>query len=132
MHPDVLVVEDDPSVRKLFMDLMEDEGYSARGACNGWEALEECERQLPDLVLLDLRMPELDGYSMLKEIDRRGWPPFPVVVVSGNATIANGLGSRVTDALQKPVDLDVLCQAAMRALGQRAEQQTTAPRLASA
>lgn len=114
---DVLVVDDDQLVRSLFTDVMRDEGYAPREACNGREALEECERQLPDLLLLDLRMPVLDGYEVLRELDLRGWPPFPVILVTGNAIIASGLSARITASLRKPVDLDDLCEAAIRALG---------------
>lgn len=112
----VLVVDDDPLVRRLFIDVMEDEGYAVRGACNGREAIEECERQLPDLLLLDLMMPVLDGYAVLEEIDLRGMASFPVVLVTGNANITSGLSDRISDTLRKPVDLDDLCQAATHAL----------------
>lgn len=119
VHPNVLVVDDDPSIRRLFIDIMEDEGYVTRGACDGREALAELDRELPDLLLLDLRMPVLDGFDVLRELDLRGLPSFPVIVITGNAIVTSGLSARITDTLRKPVDLEDLCLAATRALAFR-------------
>jgi len=107
---DVLVVDDDDMIRTLLLDVMRDEGYTARGASNGREALEECERRLPELLLLDLTMPVLDGYGVLRQLDQGNWPWFPVIVVSGNAEASRSLSSRVTAVFRKPVDLDPLCR----------------------
>lgn len=107
---DVLVVDDDELVRRLLIDLMRDEGYTARGASNGRDALEECERRLPELLLLDLAMPVLDGYEVLRELDQGDWPRFPIIVVSGNSDVSRSLSPRVAAVLRKPVDLVPLCR----------------------
>ncbi len=123
----VLIVDDEDLIRRLVMNVMEDEGYVVRGARNGREAIDECARHLPDLVLLDLRMPVLDGYSALAEMDRLGLPGFPVIVVTGNANFSCDFSARVTDVLRKPFDLDHLCRAVRHALGVTAASQWSAP-----
>lgn len=117
MRPvDVLVVDDDPIVRSFLSDVMKDEGYSTRSADNGRAALEECDHHRPDLMLLDLRMPLLDGMSTILEIERQGWEWFPIVIVTGDFNTPRDLPTRVVAVLRKPVDLDELCRTTRSAL----------------
>ena len=69
----VLVVDDDAPIRIMLRRMLEDEGYDVVLAANGLEALSYCERGLPDLVLLDIGMPDMDGYAFVEEFVRRGW-----------------------------------------------------------
>src|SRR5690606_12657197 len=69
--------------RRLLVDLLEGEGYEARSAADGLEALAECERELPRLLITDLQMPNMDGAELVAELERRRLGTFPVIVVSG-------------------------------------------------
>lgn len=101
----VLVVEDDDEIRELVCDLLVGEGYLALPASNGRVALEAMERAVPDLVLLDLMMPVMNGWQLLDEMKRRPQlEPVPVVVVSALDQQPNG----VVGQIRKPFDLDAL------------------------
>ena len=107
----VLIVEDDAVTRELMCDLLEDDGYEVEVATSGAEALLRLGQQLPDLVVLDLMLPDGDGLAFLRR--RRDLAPFaaiPVLVVSAAASEhlvdAKNLGA---DALvYKPFDIDAL------------------------
>jgi len=67
----ILVVDDDPGIVTLIITMLKKDGYTTLGAVNGREALEHYERARPDLILLDLAMPGMDGFKVLAEIRRR-------------------------------------------------------------
>lgn len=73
MTSTILVVDDDPPIRVMLRRMLEDEGYDVALAADGLEALSYCERQMPDMVLLDIGMPYMDGYEFVEEFIRRGW-----------------------------------------------------------
>jgi len=115
----VLVVDDEPDIRDLLRDVLQDEGYRVSLCASAAEARSACARERPDLALLDIWMPEEDGLSLL-----RSWtaPPglaFPVVMMSGHGTIdtaveATRLGA--WDFIEKPVALARLLITLQRAL----------------
>src|SRR2546421_12180972 len=76
----VLVVEDSPVAREVVMKILEREGYNVVGACNGLEALDGLHAQIPDLMLLDVMMPEMDGMTLLQEL--RHEPQYKEMPVS--------------------------------------------------
>jgi CheY-like chemotaxis protein len=79
----VLVVEDDAGVRQTLADVLQDVGYMVDGAVDGAEAIEQMERSRPDLVLLDLHMPGMDGWEFLAvKAARSGLAEVPVLVLS--------------------------------------------------
>ncbi len=79
----VLVVEDDPDVVDLLQRMLEREGWTVTIAVNGREGLERVENNLPELILLDLMMPQMDGFEFLHELRKRDeWRAIPVVVVT--------------------------------------------------
>ena len=80
----VLVVDDEPKFLEIIQRRLEDEGYSVATACNGKEALEKIEELKPDAVLLDVMMPELDGFNTLKKIREsdKALPVFIITVLS--------------------------------------------------
>jgi DNA-binding response OmpR family regulator len=87
----VLVVEDDEAIRQTLMDVLQDGGYKVDGAQDGADALEQMERRRPDLVLLDLHMPGMDGWEFLAiKAGRTGLADVPVLVLS--ATGERGIG----------------------------------------
>lgn len=84
--PLVLVVDDDAGVRKLVRVALELEGYSVREAGSADEGMRAVGEQEPDLILLDVMMPHVDGWEMLRRIqDRHGIGAIPVVMFSGKA-----------------------------------------------
>ena len=106
----ILVVDDEPNIRTTFSRALDLEGFSVATAADAATALTEAERFQPDLVLLDLRLPDHDGLWVLTELQKLPAPP-PVVMMSGHGTLdsavkATRLGA--LDFLEKPVQVDRL------------------------
>jgi CheY-like chemotaxis protein len=111
----VLVVDDERDVRTLVCHILVDQGYEVDSAADGREALEKIRTGAPDLVVLDLMMPEVDGWHVLREL--KGVPSAPRVVVLS----AFGDAARVAEAgavgfLAKPFRFAQLIDACRRAL----------------
>ncbi len=107
----ILLIEDDDFIREIFRIFLEDFGYQVSEANNGRTGLELFREKRPDLVMLDLRMPEMDGLDVLAEVKRES-PDTPTVVVSGMGTIGDvikALKLGAWDYIAKPVqDMTVL------------------------
>ncbi len=108
MFPTILIVDDEPSILQSLSGLLEDEGYEVITASNGYEALKLIESEMPDLVLLDIWMPGIDGIETLKEI-KKDSPSVQVVIITGHGTIetavkATKLGA--FDLIEKPLSID--------------------------
>ena len=101
----VLVVDDQPELRALFQRMLENQGHSVVAVCNGQEALRTTETWQPDLVLLDLAMPLMDGLAFLRHVRARAaWAKTPVIMLSGMMTSEQVKAARelgVTDHLTK-------------------------------
>ncbi len=109
----VLVVDDEPEVRQLLQDFLSGRGYDVLVAASGAEALEAVDAQRPDVVLLDVAMPGLDGVETLRRIVMTD-PPVPVIMVTANTDISltsKLLAMGAVDYIPKPFDLDYLEQA---------------------
>ena len=79
----ILIVDDDPGLRQLYQKVLSRQGYDVRLAANGADALMAIEMSMPDLVMLDLAMPDMDGISLLRVIRRTtGWEKIPVIVLT--------------------------------------------------
>ncbi len=118
---EILVVDDEPGIRSLVQEILEEEGYEVRLAENGESARKALQEKTPDLVLLDIWMPDLDGITLLKEWVSSGQAVMPVVMMSGHGTIhtaveATRLGA--FDFLEKPVPYKRLLETVERALRQ--------------
>ncbi|MCP4605190.1 MAG: response regulator [Proteobacteria bacterium] len=117
--PKILVIDDDRAVRKSIAGFLEDLNYRVVEAENGMEGLELYERTAPDLVLVDLRMPEMDGIQVLDMISKKS-PDTPLIVVSGTGVISDAveaLRRGAWDYLLKPIeDMSVLVHAVDKAL----------------
>ncbi len=106
-HPPcpVLIVEDDPATRELTRGILEKEGWTVSEAENGRMALECMERERPSLILLDLMMPEMDGFEFAAEVRRRPeWRSIPIVVLTAHDLTADErrrLNGNVEKVLQK-------------------------------
>jgi len=105
----ILVVDDEPDIRELVQEILQDEGYEVDIAENGQVAKESCLKRQPDLVLLDIWMPDIDGISLLKEWqENEECSAFPVIMMSGHGSVetaveATRLGAY--DFLEKPLSL---------------------------
>lgn len=106
--PHVLVVDDEPDIGVLLKDILEEEGYEVTVACNAAKAREARRARRPDLLLLDIWMPDVDGITLLKEWSGPAGPPVPVIMMSGHGTVetaveATRLGAY--DFIEKPLSL---------------------------
>ena len=117
--PYILVVDDEPDIRNLVQEILEDEDYEVATAKNGETARAALRSRKPELVLLDIWMPDLDGITLLKEWAEGEGLPCPVVMMSGHGTVetaveATQLGAY--DFLEKPLSLAKLLLTVERAL----------------
>jgi CheY-like chemotaxis protein len=115
----ILVAEDDPTVVSFYCDVLNLEGYEVVTAANGREALEKIREEKPDLAILDLRMPVMDGLEVLNTLYREG-DPTPIVIstaygdLRGDVDVSYG---EVQAFLNKPVRPEELSEAIRKALG---------------
>src|SRR4030043_2192340 len=121
-EPVVLVVDDEEGIRETLSGIFEDEGCSIVTANSGEEALDLLKEQNPDLILLDVWLPGIDGIQTLEEIKKLK-PGLPVIVISGHGNIelavkATKVGAY--DFLEKPLSLEKVLLAAKRALEKQA------------
>ncbi len=117
--PRILVVDDEPEIRRLVCEILADEGYLVASAENGFEARKLKISYKPDLILLDIWMPDTDGVSLLKEWVSEDYMLCPVVMMSGHGSVevaveATRLGAY--DFLEKPLSLAKLLLIVDRAL----------------
>ncbi|MFE7313531.1 response regulator transcription factor [Streptomyces sp. NPDC057555] len=118
----VLVVEDDPGVRSTLDQLLRFEGYRVRVACDGLEALGLLEQERPDLAVVDVVMPGLDGLGLCRMLRRRG-NRLPILVLTARHEVGDrvaGLDAGADDYLAKPFATEELF-ARIRALLRRTE-----------
>ncbi len=122
----ILVVDDELGIRDLLSEILNDEGHTIELAENAAQARAARSRGAPDLVLLDIWMPDTDGVSLLKEWAAAGALTMPVIMMSGHATIDTAVEATKIGAhsfLEKPITLQKLLkaveQALMRNLGRR-------------
>ena len=85
--PHILVVDDEPDIRTLVQEILEDEGHAVTTAEDGASARRALRERRPDLILLDIWMPDLDGISLLKEWAEDDGLPCPVIMMSGHGTV---------------------------------------------
>lgn len=101
----VLIVDDQPELRQLFGRVLEQQKYTVISAANGQEALGLLEKHKPDLVLLDMAMPQMDGLSFLRLVRQNPqWKRLPVIILSGlmsSEQIAEARELGVSDQLVK-------------------------------
>jgi DNA-binding NtrC family response regulator len=116
---EILVVDDEMGIRELLSEILFDEGYRVHLAENAEQAREFRNRQAPDLVLLDIWMPETDGLSLLKEWSALGLLTMPVIMMSGHGTIETAVeATRIgaMDFLEKPIALQKLLDTVAKAI----------------
>jgi len=119
----ILVVDDELGIRALLSEILTDEGHAVELAENAAQAREVRERVKPELVLLDIWMPDVDGISLLKEWGAAGQLTMPVIMMSGHGTIDTAVEATKFGAmafLEKPITLQKLLRAVEQALAKPA------------
>jgi CheY-like chemotaxis protein len=113
----VLVVDDEPVVRAVVRDVLHEEGYAVVEAPDGRTVLEILDRERPDLVLMDVMMPGIDGREVYRVLrSREDLPDVPVVMMSAAAR-ADRLDPSIAGFLPKPFDLDRLMETVVQLIG---------------
>src|SRR5690606_3137229 len=113
----ILVVDDESAIRGLLTEILTEEGYEVEAAANAAEARAARANRAPDLVLLDIWMPDVDGITLLREWSAQGGESCPVVMMSGHGTVetaveATRLGA--FDFVEKPLSLAKLLRTVER------------------
>lgn len=126
----ILVVDDELGIRDLLTEILTDEGHSVETADNAAQARKARAASHPDLVLLDIWMPDTDGVTLLKEWSATGLLSMPVVMMSGHATIDTAVEATKIGAhcfLEKPITLQKLLKAVNDALAKGERLKASAP-----
>lgn len=121
MFPSILIVDDEPSILQTLSGLLADEGFEVTTAANGYEALKIIDAESPDLVLLDIWMPGIDGIETLKEIKKEN-PTIQVIIITGHGTIETAVNATklgAYDLIEKPLSIDKVIVAINNALNFR-------------
>ena len=126
--PHILVVDDEPDIRHLLQEILEDEGFNVSVAENGETARQVYRQQQPNLILLDIWMPDVDGITLLKEWYEEGSLSMPVIMMSGHGNVetaveATRLGA--FDFIEKPLSLAKLLLTVEQALESDSSQATS-------
>jgi DNA-binding response OmpR family regulator len=127
MPKKILVVDDDPDIRDVLMVLLESRGYEIVTACDGIECLAALRAEKPDLMIIDLLMPKMDGFGVLKELQDGRWSKFrqtPILILSAvreeasrrRYELETALEFNVDDYVEKPINPDILLERVERLL----------------
>jgi DNA-binding NtrC family response regulator len=125
----ILVVDDELGIRDLLSEILNDEGHTVELAENAAQARAARQRMRPDLVLLDIWMPDTDGVTLLKEWSTTGLLSMPVVMMSGHATIETAVEATKIGAhsfLEKPITMQKLLKAVEAGLARNSGSAATA------
>lgn len=131
----ILIIDDELGIRELLSEILNDEGHSVETAQNATEARQVLSAFGPDLVLLDIWMPDTDGVTLLKEWGSSGQLVMPVIMMSGHATIDTAVEATKIGAmafLEKPITLQKLLKAVDQALNPAKPMLGVVPALAAA
>ncbi|WP_066734457.1 response regulator [Cupriavidus sp. D384] len=130
----ILVVDDEMGIRELLSEILSDEGHVVELAENAQKARDFRANATPDLVLLDIWMPDTDGVTLLKEWSAQGYLTMPVIMMSGHATIDTAVEATKIGALnflEKPIALQKLLSAVEAGLARGIERPRSAPATAA-
>ncbi|EPR37405.1 response regulator receiver protein [Desulfovibrio sp. X2] len=108
MAKKVLIIDDDPSIVSYLQDILQDAGYATAVATNGLEAMDKLESEKPDLITLDIEMPEMSGPKFNRALTKDGKAKgVPIIVVTGHMGLKYTIPNAVAE-FDKPFDKDVL------------------------
>ncbi|GAB4404027.1 MAG: response regulator transcription factor EsaR [Rhodoferax sp.] len=130
----ILVVDDELGIRDLLSEILNDEGHAVEVAENAAQARAARQRECPDLVLLDIWMPDTDGVTLLKEWAATGALTMPVIMMSGHATIDTAVEATRIGALaflEKPITMQKLLKAVEQGLARGSLDKMAAHKQAS-
>jgi DNA-binding NtrC family response regulator len=130
----ILVVDDELGIRDLLWEILNDEGHNVELAEDAAQARAARLRERPDLVLLDIWMPDTDGVTLLKEWSTTGALTMPVIMMSGHATIDTAVEATRIGAmafLEKPITLQKLLKAVEQGLARGTVRKATVPFVAA-
>lgn len=117
-HTFVLVVDDHPDIRQVVSLLLEHNGFNVEVARDGWEAIRAVERQRPDVILMDLSMPRMDGISAARALNENGRCGIPILAVTARAAPRAELErAGFCGMLRKPVASGTLVRTIRACLG---------------
>ena len=130
MPKKILVVDDDPDIRDVLTVILESRGYEIVTACDGIECLAALRAEKPDLMVIDLLMPKMDGFAVLKELQDGRWSKFrqtPILILSSvreeasrrRYELETALEFNVDDYVEKPINPDVLLERVERLITKR-------------
>jgi len=114
----ILMVDDQPGIRILLNEIFEKEGYQTFQAANGVNALQIVKEEVPDLVILDMKIPEMDGLEILKRI-KRDDPKIPVIIMTAYgelSVIQEAISLGAFTHFAKPFDIDEVIATVKQAL----------------
>ena len=128
----ILIVDDDPDIVTAISAILEAHDYQVAAARNGEEGLEKLKEERPDLMILDLLMPKLDGFGVLKEIQDPRWAKYsniPILILTSiredvsrrRYELETGLDLNVDDYVEKPIDPPTLITRVQKLLEKRAQ-----------
>lgn len=107
----ILVVDDQPGIRRLLMEVLTEEGYNVHTAANGYEGMQKAKELNPDLILMDMKMPGMDGIETLRELKQLDQAERVIMMTAygelGLVNIAKDLGAYAY--ITKPFDIIELC-----------------------
>lgn len=110
----ILYVEDNPDNRMLVRRVLMSEGYEVAEAHTAHDALDKIQSFLPDLILMDINMPDMDGYALTARIRKTpGFETLPIIAVTANVMRGDrekSLEAGADGYIQKPIDIDILSQ----------------------
>jgi two-component system response regulator (stage 0 sporulation protein F) len=120
----VLVIDDQPGIRRLLIEVLGEEGYSVVEAANGYDGLQKAKDLHPALILMDMKMPGMDGIETLRELKRLGIGDKVIMMTAYGeldlVTEAKEIGA--ADYITKPFDIISLCQMIQRHLADGSAQ----------
>ncbi|WP_093793883.1 response regulator [Sporomusa acidovorans] len=115
----ILVIDDQPGIRRLLTEVLQDEGYHVITAANGYEGIQAALTVNPNVILMDMKMPGMDGIEALKELKRQGQGDQVIMMTAyGELDMVNeAKEAGMRDYITKPFDIISLCQIIQNNIG---------------
>jgi len=119
----ILIVDDEPNLVKLLKSILEEKGYGVIVACDGQDGLDKTYQENPDLIILDLMLPKIDGYDVCKMLrSDNKYIDIPIIMLTGRTEaqdIRKGMDLGAVSYVQKPFNPDVLLGIIQGLVGQK-------------
>jgi two-component system response regulator (stage 0 sporulation protein F) len=111
-QPRVLIVDDQPGIRRLLVEVLESRGYDVTVASNGYDGLQSVSDNNPDVILMDMKMPGMNGIEALREIGKKGHSGKVIMMTAyGEIEIINEIMAvGAHEYITKPFDINYLCR----------------------